>query len=410
MTQILTIDRLGHQGDGIATHEGREVFVPFTLPGERVEGVVENGRMIAPRILEPSTQRIKPACRHFKTCGGCSTQHIHDDVLAEWKQQSVADTLRTAGLTPEFRPLHTSPARSRRRAVFTGKRTKKGAMVGFHGRGSDVLIDLLDCQLVRPEILQGLEGLKRLVRIGASRKAEIRLNVTHSLGGLDIDLQDAKPLETAQRVEVSAIAQQEKFARVSWNGEVILQIQPPLQRFGPGAVIPPPSSFLQATPEGEATLVQAVLEITQDAKRVLDIFAGCGTFALPIAKNAEVHAIEGEGEMLAALDIAWRVAQGVKAISTETRDLFRRPLMPDEFKGFDAAVIDPPRAGAKAQVEELAKGKLKRIAFVSCNPATFARDAQILIGGGYRLDWVQVVDQFRWSAHSELVAQFTLGK
>ncbi len=410
MTHILTIDRLGHQGDGIAIHEGREVFVPFSLPGERVEGVIENGRMPAPRILEPSAQRIKPACRHFKTCGGCSTQHIHDDVLADWKQQSVADTLRIAGLTPRFRPLHTSPVRSRRRAVFTGKRTKKGAMVGFHGRGSDVLIDLLDCPLVRPEIMQGFAGLKRLVRIAASRKAEVRLNVTHSLGGLDIDLQDAKPLESAQRVEVSTIAQQEKFARVSWNGEVILQIQPPLQRFGPGAVIPPPSSFLQATPEGEAALVEAVLEITHGAKRVLDIFAGCGTFALPIAKNAEVHAIEGEGEMLAALDTAWRVAQGVKAISTETRDLFRRPLMPDEFKGYDAAVIDPPRAGAKAQVEELAKGKLKRIAFVSCNPATFARDAQILIGGGYRLDWVQVVDQFRWSAHSELVAQFTLGK
>ena len=191
---------------------------------------------------------------------------------------------------------------------------------------------------------------------------------------------------------------------------MVLQVQPPLQRFGPGAVIPPPGSFLQATPEGEAVLVQAVLEITQGAKRVLDIFAGCGTFALPLSRNAEVHAIEGEADMLAALDTAWRMAQGVKAISTETRDLFRRPLMPDEFKGFNAAVIDPPRAGARAQVEELAKGKLARIAFVSCNPATFARDAQILIGGGYRLDWVQVVDQFRWSAHSELVAQFTLDR
>ena len=408
MTTRMTIDRLGHQGDGVAVLDGQEIYVPFTLPGELVEGDISGGRMLSARIIEPASERIRPACRHFKTCGGCVTQHIDDKVLAEWKQESVRETLARSQLTPEFRPLQTSPAQSRRRAVFTARRTKKGAMIGFHGRASDTLIDLQECALIRPEILAALEGLKTLVRLGASRKGEIRISATSTLGGLDIEVRDAKPLEPAQLVEVSAIAQKERYARVVWNGDVILEIQPPLQKFGKAHILPPPGAFLQATLEGEAALVAAVQEICQESKRVLDLFAGCGTFSLPLAEQAEVHAVEGEGEMLAALDTGWRQALGLKRITTQTRDLFRRPILLDEFKGFDAAVIDPPRAGAKAQVQELATSGIKKIAFVSCNPATFVRDAEILISGGYSLDWVQVIDQFRWSAHSELVAQFSL--
>lgn len=408
MTTRVTIERLGHQGDGITVIDGHEVFAPFTLPGEVVEGEISKGRMQSPRILEPVSQRIKPSCRHFKTCGGCATQHISDDFLAEWKLASVRETLAHGNLEPEFRPILTSPPRSRRRAVFTAQRTKKGAMVGFHGRASDTLVDLIDCTLVRPEILATTEGLKALVRIGASRKGKIRISVTSTLGGLDIEVRDAKPLEPSQLVEVSAIAQKEHYARVSWNDEVVLELQPPLQTFGTAQVLPPPGAFLQATLEGEAALISAVREICQGSKRVLDIFAGCGTFSLPLAEVSEVHATEGEGDMLAALDIGWRQTLGLKTITTEKRDLFRRPLLLDEFKGFDAAVIDPPRAGAKAQVHELAHSGIKKIAFVSCNPATFARDAEKLIAGGYTLDWVQVIDQFRWSAHSELVAQFSL--
>ncbi len=409
MTTRVKIDRLGHQGDGIAVVDGNDVFIPFVIPNEVVEGEITNGRMSSPRIVEPVSERIKAPCRHFKTCGGCLTQHINDDMLAEWKQNSVRETLARNGLTPEFRDIQTSPPHSRRRAVFTARRTKKGAMIGFHGRASDTLIDLLDCTLIRPEILAALDGLKDLTRIGASRKGEIRISVTHSIGGLDIELRDAKELEPAQLVEVSAIAQREKYARVVWNDEVVLQIQPPVQQFGKARVLPPPSAFLQATREGETTLIAAVREICQDSKRVLDLFAGCGTFSLPIAETAEVHAVEGEGDMLTALDTAWRQTTGLKTVTTETRDLFRRPLLLDDFKGFDAAIIDPPRTGAKAQVEMLAPSGIRKIAFVSCNPATFARDAQVLITAGYALDWVQVIDQFRWSAHSELVAQFTLG-
>jgi 23S rRNA (uracil1939-C5)-methyltransferase len=197
------------------------------------------------------------------------------------------------------------------------------------------------------------------------------------------------------------------LARLSWDGEVVFQSEPPVLAMGVARVSPPPGAFLQATPEGEAALLRAVLEATDGARRVADLFAGCGTFALPVAQRAEVHAVEGSSQMLAALDHGWRTALGLKRVSTETRDLFRRPLMPDELARFDAVVIDPPRAGAEAQIGQIAAAQLPRVAAVSCNPVTFARDARALVTAGYRLDWVQVVDQFRWSAHVELTACFT---
>ena len=186
--------------------------------------------------------------------------------------------------------------------------------------------------------------------------------------------------------------------------------QPPVQRFGKAQVVPPPGAFLQATKDGEQALTQAVLEIVGSSKRVVDLFAGSGTFSLPLAEGSEVHAVEGEAAMTRALDQAWRKAEGLKKVTTEARDLFRRPLMPDELKSFDAVVLDPPRAGAEAQVQELVQAKRPVIAYVSCNPVSFARDAKILAQAGYTLEWVQVVDQFRWSSHTELVGHFNMSK
>ncbi len=380
--------------------------MPFALPGEIVEGEILADRMVSPRIIEPVEARINPACHHFKTCGGCVTQHMRDQDLAEWKQNAVRETLKRFGLEPEFRSIKTSPPQSRRRAVFSARRTKKSAIIGFHGRASDVLIEIHECALVKPGILAGFAGLKELTKLGASRSAEIRIAVTDSIGGLDIDVQDAKALKSSQLIEVAAIAQTYRFARVAWNGDVVLEIQPPHQQFGFAQVLPPAGSFLQATSEGEAALVEAVTEIAGGARRIVDLFSGCGTFSLPLSATAEVHAVETEADMLAALDAGWRRTTRLKRVTTEARDLYRRPLLTDELKGFDAAVIDPPRAGAKAQVEVLGQTGIDKIAFVSCNPATFARDAEVLIAGGYQLDWVQVVDQFRWSTHSELVGRF----
>ena len=198
------------------------------------------------------------------------------------------------------------------------------------------------------------------------------------------------------------------LARLAWDHEVIAMRAPPVQRFGGALVVPPPGAFLQATKEGEKALTSAVLEATRGAQRVVDLFSGCGTLSLPLALQSEVHAVEGERDMVQALDAGWRKATGLKRVTTEARDLFRRPLMPDELAKFDAIVLDPPRAGAEAQVREIARAKRPVLAYVSCNPVTFARDAKVLVDSGYRLNWVQVVDQFRWSSHTELAASFTM--
>jgi 23S rRNA (uracil1939-C5)-methyltransferase len=247
--------------------------------------------------------------------------------------------------------------------------------------------------------------------VGASRKAPLSVTVTLSEVGLDVLVANGKPLDGQLRIDLARIVDAHGLARLSWEDELIGMEQPPTQPFGPAHVCPPPGAFLQATRDGEAALLAAVEETVGRAKRVVDLFAGCGTFSLPLARNAEVHAVEGERPMLAALDLGWRQAKGLKKVTTETRDLFRNPLLPVDLNPFgeeyDAAVIDPPRAGAEAQSVQLVAAKTPSIAYVSCNPVTFARDAKILVDGGYQLNWVQVVDQFRWSSHTELAASFT---
>ena len=389
------IENLTHLGLG-RTNDGD--LIPRTLPGEEVDS--------EGRIITPSVNRVAAPCRHFKTCGGCAMQHANDDFVADWKNTIVQRALSAHGLTPTFRPILTSPAQSRRRAKFSGKRTKKGAMVGFHGRGSDVLVQIPDCQLLTPALMAGIPALEELTVLAASRKAEIALTVTDSDAGLDVWVQTEQPLTPQLRIDLATFAQTHALARLSWMDEVIVTLNPPTQPFGAANVTPPAGAFLQATRDGEAALLAAVTEITVNSSRIIDLFAGCGTFALPLAKTAEVHAVEGEKPMLESLDQGWRMAKGLKLVTTEARDLFRRPLEPDELSKFDAAVIDPPRAGAEAQIATLAQSGIKRIAMVSCNPVTFARDAAHLAAHGYTIDWVQVVDQFRWSAHVEMVAQF----
>ncbi|MDX1781657.1 MAG: class I SAM-dependent RNA methyltransferase [Thalassovita sp.] len=399
----IKITRLGHQGDGIA--EG-PVFAAMTLPGEVVRGTLEGNRLTDPRIVTPSPDRVAAPCRHYKSCGGCQLQHASDAFVADWKLDVVRQALAAQGLSAEFRPIVTSAPKTRRRASLSVRRTKKGAMAGFHARASDVIIQIPDCQLLHPDLMAAIPVAEKLATIGGSRKGELSVLVTLSETGLDIAVSGGKELDEPLRLALSAETETHKLARLAWDGEVIGQREPPVQRFGNALVSPPPGAFMQATPDGEAALLSAVREIVGNASQVADLFSGCGTFALPLAERAEVHAVEGEAEMVAALDLGWRRAEGLKKVSHEARDLFRRPLMPDELRKFDAVVIDPPRAGAEAQVKELTKSDVPTIAFVSCNPVTFARDARILTEKSYDLKWVQVVDQFRWSAHVELVACF----
>ena len=398
---MLTIESLTHLGMGRAS-DGRSLL-PRVLPGEEVE-VAQDGTM---RIVTPSVDRVAAPCRHFKSCGGCAMQHASDAFVADWKRDIVAKALSARGLTPEFRDVVTSPAQSRRRAKLSGRRTKKGAMVGFHAKGSDTLVAVPDCRLLEPALLASFPALEALTVLACSRKGEIDLTVTDAPLGPDILVTTEKELTSQLRVELAALANQHGLSRLVWNDEQVVTINPPAQDFGGTGVVPPPGAFLQATRHGEQALLQAVTEITAKASRIVDLFAGCGTFTLPLAKRAQVHAVEGESAMMAALDRGWREGHELRRVTTETRDLFRRPLEPDELRHYDAAVIDPPRAGAEAQIETLAASDVKTIAMVSCNPVSFARDAQALVDAGFAMPWVQVVDQFRWSPHTEVVAAFT---
>ncbi|MEY3960262.1 MAG: hypothetical protein RIR14_916 [Pseudomonadota bacterium] len=408
----LTIDRLGHHGDGIAmAGEGAgklvPVYAPGCLPGEEVEGDLVKDTLTNIRILTPSPNRVKPPCSHARSCGGCLMQHASDGFVAEWKQGIVVGALAAQSLSATFRPMAISPAQSRRRATLSARKTKGGVLMGFHARASDTLVPVPNCQLLHPDLMASFPALEALVKLGGSRTVEVQLTVTRSLAGADVAVTGGKPLDAPMQMEMARLCEAHKIARLTWNGETVALRAAPVQRFGRALVAPPPGAFLQATAEGEAALLQAVALAIGSARKVVDLFAGAGTFSIPLAERAEVHAVEGEAAMIAALEKGARNAEGLKRLTTETRDLFRRPLEPDEFKGVDAVVIDPPRAGAEAQVAVLAKTAVPVIAYVSCNPATFARDARVLVEAGYRLDWVQVVDQFRWSAHVELAARFS---
>jgi len=385
------------------------IYVTGALPGETVVGEVADGRMAAPEILTSSPDRSMPDCPHFAHCGGCSLQHASDQLVSEWKAETVASALVAAGLRAPVRAVYTSPPGSRRRAVLSGTRKKKGVLVGFHGRESDRVQPVPECRVVRPELARAMSALERIVSIGASRKGELKFHLTMTDNGLDLSVQGGKPANLALREALGEIAAQHGFARIVWDGEPLAVFAPPTIELSGTRVELPPGGFLQATVEGERALVGSVLEALEGARGpAVDLFSGCGSFTFALARELDVHAVETESAALFALDRAWRAGTRLHHVSTERRDLFRRPLSCEELSRFGSAVIDPPRAGCLAQARALAKSGISKIAFISCNPVTFARDAAILTGAGYRLDWVDVVDQFRWSTHVELVAAFRL--
>lgn len=401
---IVTIDRLGHLGHGIAPGP---VYVPGTLPGEVVEGTPDGDRLLDPKIITPSPDRVKPPCRHARACGGCQLQHASEPFVAGWKQEVVANALAGQGLTADFLPLVTSAPNSRRRATLSARRTKGGVLIGFHARASDTIAEIPDCQLLHPGILAAFPGLQALVMAGGSRTMELSLQLTLTRGGPDVVVTGGKPLDANLRLDLARLVETHGFSRLTWDGETVALRDRPALTLGSATVVPPAGAFLQATQEGEAALLHAVKQALGPQKRIVDLFSGVGTFSLPLAQDMEVHAVEGDAAMTRALDLAARNTPDLHRISTETRDLFRRPLEPDELRGFTGAVIDPPRAGAEAQTDRLAQSTVPVIAAVSCNPVTFARDVKALVAKGYRLDWVQVVDQFRWSTHIELVARLS---
>lgn len=402
----LTIDRLSLHADGVAHGAAGTVHVAMALPGEEVDGEVSEGRIAAPRILTPSPERVKAPCPHYRACGGCVLQHASDRFVEGWKASVVTSALAQRGVEARVLRVETSPPMSRRRATLSGRRTKKGTLVGFHARASDTVVEVPECRILRPELLAAMPALHEATALGASRKGEISFVLTLSEAGIEVAARGGKEMDAALYEALAELARRHDLARLNWGEETVAERRPAQQVFGAARVTPPAGAFLQATAEGEAALVAFVRKAVGDAARVADLFAGCGTFALPLAATAEVHAVEGEAAMLGALDRGWRGAQGLKRVTHEVRDLFRRPLLADEIDRFEAVVIDPPRAGAEAQVGEIATSKLRNLVHVSCNPVTFARDARRLVDAGFTLEDLIVVDQFRWSAHIELAAAF----
>lgn len=399
------VERLGRRGDGVARSGDVQALAALVLPGEVIQGEAVDGRIAAPRILTPSPDRVTPACPYYRACGGCNLMHGSDALMRDWKVGMVTSALRAQGLEAPIAGVNTSPARSRRRAVLSGRRTKKGSLVGFHARASGIIVDIADCQVLRPAIQAALPLLHELTELGASRQGEISMTVTETLNGLDVAVKGGKPVDPPLFTQLAAFAERADLARLDWDGQAITR-KPPALQMGRARVVPPPGSFLQATAEGEAALLTVTRHIVKGADRVLDLFAGVGTFTLPLAEQAEVHAVEGLAAPLAALDSAWRATQGLKRVTTEIRDLAKRPLMVDELRHYHAIVIDPPRAGAEMQAAEIARSEVEKLAWISCDPVTFARDARILAEKGLVISRLFVVDQFRWSPHVETVAEF----
>ncbi|TAU75223.1 class I SAM-dependent RNA methyltransferase [Rhizobium ruizarguesonis] len=410
-TETVTIEKLGAQGDGIASSAGGPVYVPFSLPGETVAIARVKSQGTIMSITTPSPDRQEPPCRHFGpdgvngTCGGCTLQHMADAPYGAFKRQLVIDALKSKGLTPEVGEIVPARPGERRRVVFAARKTEKDMLVGFNQAESHHIVAIEECPISSAGIIARLPAIRAISASLATSAEPFRVAVLETLSGLDISVDEVKKLSDPQRRKAIETALSLRgIARVSLNGEILVEPSKPMVEFGGVQVSPPPGGFTQATKPAEEAMAELVTAHAGKAKRIADLFAGAGTFSLRLARIGRVHAVEAEAKALASLDHAARNTQGLKPVTVEKRDLFRRPLMTQEFKPYDVVVFDPPRAGAEFQCQELARSGVKKIVAVSCNPLTLARDLAILVEGGYRITGVTPIDQFLWTSHVEVVA------
>lgn len=407
----LTISRLGAEGDGIAETPAGPVYVPFSHPGDRLKAAVEKSRGTIMALTEPAPGRIEPVCRHFGpdgengACGGCSLQHVDPALYSSFKRGLVVAALKSKGLDLAVGDLVAAHPGERRRAAFAARKTEKDLLLGFNQAGSHHIVSISECPILKPSIVARLGDIRTIGRALAPNAEPFRIGVLETLSGFDIAVDGLPKLTDPQRqAAIGTILKIRGIARVSLDGEILVEPVRPVIRFGTTDVAPPAGGFTQATVEAEEAMAALVLESVGKVKAVADLFAGSGTFALRLAERAKVHAVEGDARAVAALEHAARNRQGLKPVTAERRDLFRRPMMASELKTFDAVVFDPPRAGAEAQSKELARSVVRKIVAVSCNPVTLARDLAILVAGGYRVTSVTPIDQFLWSSHVEIVA------
>lgn len=405
------ITGLGLAGDGVGHLDGRPVFVPYAAPGDRLRVQLEDdgeggwrGRILD--RLRDGTERVPPPCPHFADCGGCSLQHLSAAAYRGWKQDLVTEALTRRGIETAVAPLLALPPGGRRRAVLAAEKTGAGAILGFNAAGSGRIVDLSLCLLLTPRLQSFLAPLRRALAGVLWRGERADVMVTETESGIDLWLQLRRSAGEAGRRILIDLAEAEDLARISLGptAELLLQRRPPRMLFGATEVLLPPGAFLQPSALGEAALTRAVTTVLKGRKRIADLYAGCGTFTFALAAGAKIHSVEGDEAAQGALAAAARGLGG--RVTTERRDLARSPLTAVELHRFDTLLVDPPRAGAKAQAEAVAASGLDLVAYVSCDPKSFARDAKILIEGGFRLERVLPVDQFPWSSHLELVGVF----
>jgi 23S rRNA (uracil1939-C5)-methyltransferase len=407
----LVIDHVGHRGDGVVLAGGGNLYVPYTLGGETVEVEAVSGHPDRRRLLQverASPQRIAPFCPHFGICGGCAIQHWDEERYRAWKRGIVVETLAQAKLECDVDPLVDAHGLGRRRITLHARVGSHDVLkVGFAAAGSHDIVPIDRCPILEPGLSGALEAgwalAEPLIRIG--KPLDIQLTAANN--GLDVDVRGSGPLPAKLIATLSGIAERHRLARLTRHGELVLMRTPPVITMGSAQVTLPPGSFLQATVAGEEALAALVSGHCQRAKYIADLFCGVGPFALRLATKSRIAAFDSDAGAVLALQKAALATSGLKPVKAEVRDLFRRPLVAQELRDYDTVVFDPPRQGAQAQAQQLAAGKIPVVIAVSCNAATFARDARILIDGGYRLEGVTPVDQFRHSPHVELVARFT---
>lgn len=388
------ITALGGRGEGIAQFEGETLFVPYALPSEKWR-LVKRGGVVEPiENLAPAADRIDPHCEYFGNCGGCNVQHLAQQPYLEWKRDLVVTALNKAGIETEVAACLDASGEGRRRATLHA--TKGGA--GFNRAKSHDLCAIDAC----PILHEGLRDASKIATQIAKSIGPHDAAFTLCDAGIDLAIRAKSP----HKADYASIAQRFDLARITLNGEIMIQRRSILLTIGTVQVALPQASFLQPTKAGEDILAELVFASIGKAKKVADLFCGVGPFALRLAQKYQTYAADSDGAAVAALDEVMQQTPGLKRIGVEQLDLFRRPLMPVDLKPFDCVVLDPPRAGAEAQIREIAKSKLKKLVYVSCDPTSFARDAKILIASGFELKKVTPVDQFVHSTHVELVGQF----
>jgi 23S rRNA (uracil1939-C5)-methyltransferase len=410
VVERLTIDHVGHHGDGVAFAGGQTLFVPYALGGETVEADPVTGhpdRRQLSRVEHASAERIAPFCRHFGACGGCAIQHWQPEPYRAWKRQLVVDTLAHAGIECPVDELVDAHGAGRRRITAHARRGGDGELrVGFAAAGSHAIVAIDDCPILDPALNGALDAARALAEVLEPTSKPLDIQITAAQNGLDVDVRGSGPLPAALIAVLSRVAEQHRLARLTRHGELVLMRTPPVIGVGTAQLTLPPGSFLQATIAGEEALAALVVRHSKGAKHIADLFCGVGPFALRLAAKARIAALDSDANAVGALQKAAMATAGLKPVKAEARDLFRRPLVPQELRDYDAVVFDPPRQGAQAQTRQLAASKIPVVVAVSCNVATFARDARILIDGGYRIESVTPVDQFRHTPHVELVARF----